>query len=177
MLLDSFDARALAVAGHVKAYLFHDVRSALALHARAIELNPNLPIAWTFSSWSKIYNGEHGTAIHHAMTSQSLSPRDPHIFLAEHALMTAQFFSRHLDEADMLSEIVLERTPGHVSALNVRLAILGHMARKDEAWRCLAMLREIDPNVSIGKIVARPPLRPEDRAFYIDGLQRAGVPR
>ena len=175
--LDPFNARALAIAGHVKAYLFHDVRSALALHARAVELNPNLPIAWTLSSWSKIYNGEHATAIRHATTSQSLSPREPHIFLAEHALMTAHFFSRHLDEAEMLAEIVLERNPGHASALNVRLAILGHMGRKDEAVRCLATLREIDPNVSVGKIVARPPLRPEDREFYIDGLQRADVPR
>ena len=46
MLLDPFNARALAVAGHVKGYLLHDVPSALHLHARAIELNPDLPIAW-----------------------------------------------------------------------------------------------------------------------------------
>jgi len=176
MLLDPLNARALAIAGHVKGYLMHDVRSALDLHARAIALSPNLPIAWTLSSWSKIYNGEHATAVRHAMMSQSLSPRDPHIFFVEHALMTAQFFSHQLEEAEMLAEVVLERNPGHASALNVRLAILGHMARKEEARQCLAMLREIDPNISIEKIVARPPLRPEDSAFYIDGLRRAGVP-
>lgn len=175
--LDPLDARALAIAGHVKGYLIHDVRSALSMHARAIELNPNLPIAWTLSSWSRIYNGEHAIAVRHAMISQSLSPRDPHIFFVEHALMTAQFFSRHLEEAGMLAELVLERNPGHASALNVRLAILGHMARHEEARHCLALLREIDPNVSIEKIVARPPLRNEDRAYYIDGLRRAGVPR
>ncbi len=90
--------------------------------------------------------------------------------------MTAQFFSHQLEEAEMLAEVVLERNPGHASALNVRLAILGHMARKDEAKQCLAMLREIDPNVTVEKIVARAPLRPEDKAFYIDGLRRAGVP-
>ncbi|MBS0560948.1 MAG: hypothetical protein JSR21_12915, partial [Proteobacteria bacterium] len=78
--LDPLDARALAIAGHVKGYLLHDVPSALRLHARAIELNPNLPIAWTLSSCSKMYNGEHSVAIQHAMTSQALSPRDPHIF-------------------------------------------------------------------------------------------------
>ncbi len=89
--LDPLDARALAIAGHVKGYLMHDVPSALRLHARAIELNPNLPIAWTLSSCSRIYNGEHETAIRHAMMSQSLSPRDPHIFFVEHQLMTAQF--------------------------------------------------------------------------------------
>lgn len=176
ILLDPFDARALAIAGHVKSYLFHDVRSALALHARAIELNPNLAIAWTLSSWSKIYNGEHAAAVRHAMMSQSLSPRDTHIFFAEHALMIAHLFQRQFDEADMLAEIVLERNPGHMSALKSRLAILGHMGRKDEAGRCLRMLQAIEPGITIAKIVARPPLRPEDQQFYIDGLQRAGVP-
>jgi len=175
--LDPLDARALAIAGHVKGYLMHDVRGALSLHARAIELNPNLPIAWTVSSWSRIYNGEHATAISHATMSMALSPRDPHLFFVEHALMTAHFFSHHLEEADMLSELVLERNTNHASALNVRLAILGHLARHDEARECLALLRRIDPEVTIERIVARAPLRPEDRAFYIDGLRRASVPR
>ena len=174
--LDPLDARALAIAGHVKAYLMHDVRSALSMHARAVDLNPNLPIAWTLSSCSKMYNGEHATAIRHAQMSQSLSPRDPHIFFVEHILTTAYFFSQRLEEADMLSEVVLERKPGHVSALNVHLAILGHMGRYDDAARCLAMLREIDPNVTVDKIVARPPLQLQDKAYYIDGLRRAGVP-
>jgi hypothetical protein len=147
------------------------------LHARAITLSPDLPIAWTLSSWSKIYNGEHATAVRHAMMSQSLSPRDPHIFFVEHALMTAHFFGHQLEEAEMLAEVVLERNPGHASALNVRLAILGQMGRTEEAGQCLAQLRAIDPEVTVEKIVARPPLRPEDRAFYIDGLLRAGVPR
>ena len=177
VLLDPLDARALAIAGHVKGYLLHDVPSALNLHARAIELNPNLPIAWTLSSWSKIYNGEHATAVRHALMSRSLSPRDPHIFFVEHALMTAHLFSHHLEEAEMLAEVVLQRNPGHASALNVRLAILGHMGREEEASHCLAMLREIDQNVSIEKIISRPPLRPADRAFYLEGLRRAGVPR
>jgi hypothetical protein len=77
----------------------------------------------------------------------------------------------------MLAEVVLEKHPGHASALNVRLAILGHMARRADASYCLEILKGIDPNVSIEKIVARAPLRPVDKAFYIDGLQRAGVPR
>ena len=175
--LDPFDARALAVAGHVKAYLFHDVRSALRLHAKAIELNPNLPVAWTVSSWSRIYNGEHPAAIRHAMMALSLSPRDPHVFFVEHALMTARFFNRNLDEAEILAEVVLERNPDHVSALNVRLAILGHLGRGEDARHCLTLLRKIDPTVTVGKIASRAPLMPEDRLFYMEGLERAGVPR
>src|SRR3954453_12769711 len=113
VLLDPLDARALAIAGHVKGYLLHDVRSALHLHARAIELNPNLPIAWTLSAWSKVYSGDHATALRHATTAQSLSPRDPHIFFVEHAQMAAHMFRGELEEADVLAELVLDRQPKH----------------------------------------------------------------
>jgi tetratricopeptide (TPR) repeat protein len=177
VLLDPFDARALAIAGHVRGYLFHDIPSALRLHARAIELNPNLPIVWTVSSWSKIYNSEHTVAVRHAMMSLSLSPRDPHVWFAEHAMMTAQMFNRNLEEAAILSEASLERQPGYVTALNVRLAVLGHLGRKAEAGHCLDRLRKFDPKITVDKISSRMPLRPEDRIFYIEGLERAGVPR
>ena len=175
--LDPFDARAVALAGHVRAYLFHDVPRALELLARAIELNPNLPIAWTMSSWSRIYNGEHVMAVRHAMMAQSLSPRDPHIWLAEHAFMTAQLFNRNLEEADALATVVMERNPDHVSALNIRLAILGHLGRRDEASHYLERLRKFDPQINVARIAARVPLKPADKGFYMEGLERAGVPR
>ncbi len=176
MLLDPLDARAVAIAGHVKAYLMHDVRTALRMHAQAVELNPNLPLAWTLSSWSKIYSGDHAAGVRHAQTAQSLSPRDPYIFLVEHALMTAHFFRRHLDEAEQMSDAVMARNSDHVSALNVHLAILGHMGRKADSRHYLGLLQASQPNITVNAIAARVPLRPDDEAFYKEGLRRAGVP-
>ena len=174
--LDPTDARAYAIAGHVKAYLLHDVQEALRLHARAIELAPNLSIAWTTSSWSKIYNGEHLTAIRHANMAQSLSPRDPHSFFTEHALITAYFFRRQLEEAELLAYSVLAKGPRHTASLLIQIAILGHMGRSAEAAESLSALREINPNVSVSSIIGRPPLRAEDRDYYAAGLRLAGVP-
>ena len=174
--LDPLDARALAIAGHVKAYMFHDVRSALILHARAIELNPNLPIAWTMSALSKIYSGDHGTALRHAQMAQMLSPRDPHIFFVEHALFIAHFFRKELEEADHIAEMVLERQPSHASALRVRLAILGHMGRGKDCESYLARLLQIEPGTTVSGILAIPPFHPADMEYYADGLRKAGVP-
>lgn len=176
ILLDPLDARALAIGGHVKAYLFHDVRSALSLHARAIELNPNLPIAWTMSALSKIYSGDHTTGMRHAQMAQSLSPRDPHIFFNEHALMLAHLFRGELEEANTVAEAVLERQPGHASALKARLAILGHLGRSDDASTDLRKLQLIEPNVTITSMASRPPFRPTDLEHYCEGLRKAGVP-
>jgi TolB-like protein len=174
--LDPRDARALAIAGHVRAYLFHDVEAALAMHERATALNPNLPIAWALSSCSRAYNGEHALAVGHALTACSLSPQDPFFFFIEHVLMLARFLNRQLEEAAALAESVLLRNPGHVSAINFSLGIFGHLNRQDDARYWLSVLQGIDPNVSVSKIAARVPFRPEDKAYYIEGLRRAGVP-
>ncbi len=175
VLLDPLDARALTIAGHVEAYLFKDVPRASAMHARALELNPNLPIAWTLSSWCKIYGGEHVTAIREAATSRSLSPRDPHIFFTEHALMVAYMFSRQLQEAAVLSDVIHARNPDHVSALNVRLAIFGHLGRRAEAEDCLETLRRVEPLATVANIVCRAPLTRHDQAYYARGLTLAGL--
>lgn len=173
--LDSLDARGVTIAGHVKAYLLHDIDSALALHRRATNLNPNLPIAWTLSSWSHIYSGDHQTAMNHATMAESLSPTDPHVFVVEHAAMTARFFLGDLEIADALASSVLERRPRHATALKVRLAILGHLGRTDDAAQCLALLKLVMQDVTIDRIIARPPLQARDRAFYVEGLRAAGV--
>lgn len=175
VVLDPLDARGVTIAGHVKAYLLHDLDAALALHQRATTLNPNLPIAWTLSSWTNIYRGDHRLAVNQALMAMSLSPADPHVFFVEHAAMTAHFFLGELETADALAGTVLERKPGHASALKVRLAILGHLGWTNAAKACLEQLSRIDPDVSVDRIIARPPLRQHDRDFYAAGLRLAGV--
>ena len=176
IVFDPLDARGVSIAGHVKAYLQHDVEAGLTLHHRAISLNPNLPIAWTLSSCARIYLGEHSAAIEEATTAIALSPSDPHVFFAEHAAMTAQMFLGNLEAAEILAASVLERKPGHASALKVRIATLGLMNRTQEASEYLRQLRLITPNITITDILSRPPLRPRDVDIYRMGLQLAGVP-
>ncbi len=174
--LDPLDARALAIAGHVRAYLFHDVKAAQALHVKAIELNPNLPVAWTASAWSKIYSGDHATALRHAQMANALSPRDPHAFFIDHAAMTAHFFLKELAEADTLAETVLSKETSHASALKTRLAILGHLGRLDEAADHLTRLQKIEPSITVSAILSRPPLQKKDLEYYAEGLRKAKVP-
>ncbi len=174
--LDPTNARAFSIAGHVKAYLQHDVPSGLKLHARAIELNPNLPITWAMSSMSKVYHGDHLTAIRHATVARSLSPRDPHIFLAEHFATWAYFFNRDLDQAEKLSKVVLTRTADHVSAINVHLAILGYTGQRDEASHWMNKLKGFNPAITLTSIIGRAPWQSDDSCYYAEGLRLAGVP-
>ncbi|MGI4953090.1 MAG: tetratricopeptide repeat protein, partial [Janthinobacterium lividum] len=175
IILDPLDARGISIAGHVKAYLLHEVEAALALHQRAVSLNPNLPISWTLSACAQMYSGNHQKAVKHSETAISLSPNDPHVFFAEHVAMTAHMFLGNLDTAEYLAGRVLSQKPDHASALKVRVAILGLMGRKDDAQDHLEKLKEVDPDINIRKIISRPPLRPADIEVYTRGLRLAGV--
>ena len=55
---DPFDARALALCGHMRALLFHDYEGAFALFDRAIAVSPNSAAAWGRSSPTYSYVGD-----------------------------------------------------------------------------------------------------------------------
>lgn len=175
IVLDPMDARGISIAGHVKAYFLHDIDAALALHERAVTLNPNLPIAWTLSSMAHVYSGDHETALKHARNAAALSPSDPHVFLVEVAEMMARFCLKQFEGADVMAMSVLERKPNHAAALRMRIAILGNLGRLKEAAECLETLRGLGGDVTVGSIVSIPPLRPADRELYSAGLRRAGM--
>ncbi len=89
VILDPGDARGFAVAGHIRAYLRRDAEAALWLLERAIDLNPNLAIAWCYSGLAHSYLGQHGEAIRRIQHAQRLSPFDPYSFLFNSALLMA----------------------------------------------------------------------------------------
>jgi len=175
--LDPYDARALTTAGHVKAYLDGRVGEAKIMHAQAMSLNQNLPIVWLFSGWTEIYMGNHDHALSLIRKACTLSPRDPHFFFFEHALMTAHFLKGELDEAEHMAALSLRRNPYHGSTQRVWLAALGHLGRYQEARDFLVRLQSAGRPPSVSSALKRAPLqRHEDRLFYARGLRLAGVP-
>ncbi len=54
---------------------------------------------------------------------------------------------------------------------------LGHLGRQEQATRALADLYEIKPDFSVATIDETVRVKnPADRAHYIDGLRKAGLP-
>ena len=80
IVLDPFDARALTIAGHVRAFLHRSLREAAGLHERALELNPNLAMAWALSAITHVYLGDADEAERRNNRYKALSPLDPHAF-------------------------------------------------------------------------------------------------
>jgi TolB-like protein len=176
VMLDPADARALALVGHVRGFLFKRPEEARALHERAISINPNLPLAWCFSGADNSCLGRHEEAIARINHAQRLSPHDPHAFFFDATLMLPHLLCGDFEIVVTLGRRAIELNPGFSATYKGYLAALGHLGRDGEAARVLARLLTLEPGFSIRNAIERSPMtRPEDLALYAEGLRRAGL--
>jgi DNA-binding SARP family transcriptional activator/TolB-like protein len=174
--LDPGDARALALAGHVRGFLHKRAEEACTLHDRALSLNPNLPLAWCLSGMAECYIGRHERAIERISRAYQLSPHDPYAFLFDTALMMPHFLRGEFDIALTLGRRAVELNPRFTSTYMGYLATLGQLGQADEAARVRARLLALEPGFSIRKALERSPMiRQADRDLYAQGLRGAGL--
>ncbi len=175
--LDPGDARALTIAGHVHAFVEHRADAAHAFHEQALQLNPNLPLAWAFSGLALTYDGDHARAIHHTTEARRLSPFDPHRFLFDGCEMVPNLALGNDGRVVELARRAIALNPKFSSNFKVHLAALGHLGADAEAGEVRARLLALEPGFCIRMAEARSPMRrAADRDRYLDGLRRAGLP-
>ena len=174
--LDPGDARALTLAGHVRGFLDKRPREAIALHERAIALNPNLALAWAFSGLAFSYLGQHEDALIRARQASRMSPSDPHSFLFDNALMMPHLLLGDYEKAADFGRRAVELNPGFSASYKIYLSALGHLGRRKEGAGIRARLLVLEPALSVATAMERSPLTlPEDLARFADGLRRAGL--
>jgi DNA-binding SARP family transcriptional activator/TolB-like protein len=177
VMLDPRDARALTIAGHVRAFLHRQVDEAVTLHDRALALNPNLPMAWVFSGLAHAYRGEHEEALARIGRWRVLSPMDPHAHLYVGTAMVPHLLLGHDDEVVALGRAAIEAHPTLSAHYRPFLAALGHLGRAAEFARARAKFLKLEPGFSIAKFLAGSPfVREQDRERYAEGLLLAGLP-
>jgi tetratricopeptide (TPR) repeat protein len=177
VVLDPGDARGFTVAGHVRAFLHKESQSAHALHEKAIELNPNLPLAWCYSGLAHSYLGQHAEAIRRIEHAQRLSPYDPHGFFFDMALEMPLLLTGQYEAAARLGRRARDANPGLSSTYKGLLSALGQLQAKRETTILRAELLRLEPRFCLRDAAARSPLlRPEDLDHYIEGLRLAGIP-
>ena len=176
IVLDPFDARALTIAGHVRAFLHRRHREALALHERALSLNPNLAMAWALSACAYAYLGEAEEGERRNNRYKRLSPMDPHAFFYDTFFLYIHLLKRDFESAVAVGRTVCEMNPRFTSSHKLYLAALGHTGRSREAAVVLERLLGLEPDFSVQQFVASSPLaRETDRDVCAEGLRLAGV--
>ncbi|HTI80892.1 MAG TPA: BTAD domain-containing putative transcriptional regulator [Acetobacteraceae bacterium] len=177
IVLDPFDARALTIAGHVRAYLHRRLHEAAALHERALSLNPNLAMAWALSAIAYAYMGEAEEAERRNNRYKKLSPLDPHAFFFDAFFILIHVMKRDYETAVAVGRAVSEMNPSFSATYKPYLAALGHLGRTQEAAVVRRRLLAIEPDFTVERFIATSPLeRESDREHYAQGLRLAGVP-
>ncbi len=176
MIIDPRDARAMTIAGHVKAFLGGLLNEAAALHELAIQTNPALALAWHLYSVTHAYAGRLDDAFRCISHCLELAPSDPHGFYAEGALGIVQLLRGEYEAAAEIGRRVTERHPQFSSAYKSYLAALGHLGCKAEAAAGLQRLRALEPRFSLQRFRASARYRrAEDLECFISGLRLAGL--
>jgi len=172
------DPAVLAVAGFVLAYVGGDLNTGAALVDRALSLNSNFAAAWAYSGWIEICLGDPDTGIKHEALAMRLSPLDPRILWWHTFTAVALFLMEHYDDAVLSAGRALQFEPNWLGALRIAAAshaLAGHL---DEAHQAIMRVRQLDPALRISNLdkVSMPFQRQQDRARFVEGLRKAGLP-
>jgi TolB-like protein/class 3 adenylate cyclase/cytochrome c-type biogenesis protein CcmH/NrfG len=146
---DPFDARALALYGHLKALLFHEYEGAIALFDRAIAVSPNSAGAWGRSSPTYSYIGDAGEARRRAQIALRLSPFDPQVFLIHTALGLACYTAGDYEEAVSWCRKAMAQSPNYTANLRFLAASLAASGLPAEAHRIGRALLDIEPGFRV----------------------------
>lgn len=175
--LDPFDARALTIAGHVRAFLHHELNEAVTLHERALSLNPNLAMAWAWSAVTFAYMGDIEEAERRIGRYKRLSPLDPYAFIFDGFFTIIHLLKRDYESAVAAGRTATQMNPSLSAGFKPYLAALGHLGRRQEASIALRRLLAIEPDFTVQRFLATAPFaRERDREDYAQGLRLAGVP-
>jgi TolB-like protein len=177
VVLDPLDARGLTIAGHVRAFMHRRLREAVALHERALSLNPNLAMAWALSAITYAYMGDQEEAERRNNRYKKLSPLDPHAFFFDAVFILIHLLKRDYESAVAVGRAVSEMNPSFSATYKPYLAALGHLGRSQEAVVVRRRLSAIEPDFTVERFIATSPIeRESDREHYARGLRLAGVP-
>jgi TolB-like protein/class 3 adenylate cyclase len=172
------DAIALAASGYALAYVVRDPGVGAALIDRALVLNSNLAVAWSWGGWVNLWLGEPESALERFAHAMRLSPLDPRVTAMRSGTAHAHFFLGRYDEAASWAAMSLQDNPDHQAGLRIDAASIAMAGRPEQAHKAVARLRQLNPalRVSTLKNVLGPYRRAEDLSRLEEGLRQAGLP-
>lgn len=144
---------------------------------RGVELNPSSAFAHVLAANGLEFAGRPADAVAHSRFALKLSPRDPLLTFFFSNLGLAHFMLHELHEAAEYQKKALSLNPANLRALHRLASAQAHLGQVDEARATFQASLKLMPSANVAFIDATYPFRkPEDRAFFLDGLHSAGLP-
>jgi len=150
----------------------------ISLLDRAIELDPNLAVAWELRGVCKGGQGKIEEAIRDLEHALRLNPRNPRRWVAQHGLAWVCLLAGRYDEANSWASKVLQTQP-HLG-FTIRVVIAAHAlaGRLDKAHEAMKIHMTLEEGARISTIRLSYLRRVTPEAFELlaDGLRKAGFP-
>lgn len=139
---------AMALAGHAKGYVLHDMLGAEMLLKRAVEINPFMAISWDHLALHALYTARYDLASTASRRAEALGHCSPFAFTYEQTRCMIETLEGRFANASAHGLRVLARRPRYGSALRYTAISLAHLGELDKARDLVSRILEMDPNFS-----------------------------
>jgi adenylate cyclase len=173
---DGNDALALAIYGHVQAYLMHDHATARRLLDRAIEAGPSMAMAWTMSGAMHGFSGNGPLAVMHAQNGVRLAPTDPYTFWHEGLLAQAHYVNGDYDQALKWALSAVALNPSIRFTLRILAASFAAKENWPSAREAGTRLLALQPSFRLSSYARRCPFAEPALSRWLTHLRQAGLP-
>ena len=154
---DTSNALALATEGFVYCHLLKDLDTAQMRCGQAVAANPSHALGWLYRGTVNAFKGEGAAAVAATRRAMELSPLDPQRYYFESLSATAELSAHQYVNAERLARSSLTLNRMHSSTWRVLTIALVCQGRVDEAREALRGVRQLEPELTAGKYIARMP--------------------
>jgi TolB-like protein/cytochrome c-type biogenesis protein CcmH/NrfG len=173
--LDEQEPWGHVVLGRVHAYA-RDHESAVAELEKAIEFNPNLPIARGMLGLILAYGGRSEQAIAELDRAIRANPRDPFNVFYYGPYSVAHYLAGRYEEAARWARQGVQQRPDGPGCHRMEAISCAKLGQFEQARVALDRAKRLQPGLSLAWAEAYAPYaRPEDLKHYIDGFREAGL--
>lgn len=174
--LSSDNALALAIEGYARSQLLGEAEVAQTCIERAIELNPNEPLAWLYKSvWSSMWSSP-ANAVREAKHAAELSPIDPLKYFFDVILASSLTINGEYDNATEYAKRSLRANHHHQPALRVLLQAQAESGKLDDARDTLKLLLREAPNLTVSNYLSMGSSASATRRRFAEVLRKMGIP-
>lgn len=174
--LDPRDSMALALAGHIRAFVHHDFVSATKHFERALLANSSCGFAWAYSALTYAYLGEPTEARERLTRATSILSHDPFLSFVEGFEAVICYFAGDFEEVIAIERDQLTQRPKFTNSRKNLIAALCQLGRFEEARREQVALEADEPGFRWADHLRKYPFaQPADRRSLARVLEVAGL--
>ncbi len=177
VVCDALEPMALAIHGHVAAYLHKDFDLAFRRFETALRVNPNAAPAWLWSAAAHAWIGNGSRAVEEINRAISLSPYDPLMCSYSAVAGMAYLADGQYERAVECGLRSIAQNKTYTAAYKLLILALVLAGREAEAQPYLPQLLKVEPGFTVERYRQRfPGSGTPTGQLYCEALARAGVP-